>query len=140
MANRVSLENQELLGKWICAKTNADYIEQEEQYIGLLDDDNNIVAVTAFSDYNGASIRMHVAIEGKLTREYIRFCYYYPFEQLKVNKVIGLVNSNNKEALRFDLHSGWVIEAIIKDAAPDGDMYILSMTKEQCRFLRTKFK
>ena len=128
--------DQPILGQWICAKTGAQYIPNEEQYIGLLAEDGKILAVTAFSDYNGASIRMHVAIEGRLTREYIRFCYDYPFNQLGVKKLIGLVDSNNKKALKFDLHSGWVEEAVIKDAAPNGNVHILTMTREQCRFIK----
>jgi len=140
VANSITLENQEALGRWICAKTNASFIAGEEQYIGLINEDGTIAAVTAFSDYNGASIRMHVAIEGKLNREYIRYCYSYPFQQLKIKKLIGLVDSNNKDALRFDLHSGWVQEAVIKDAAPNGDIIVLTMTRDQCRFIRSKFK
>lgn len=140
MAKTINVVDQEILGKWICKKTNAGFIAGEEQYIGLINEDGSIAAVTAFSDYNGASIRMHVAIEGKLNREYIRYCYSYPFEQLKIKKLIGLVDSNNKEALRFDLHSGWVQEAVIKDAAPKGDIIVLTMTRHQCRFIRTNFK
>lgn len=128
-------EPKDILGRWLCERTAGTYTG-EGQYIGLLED-GQIIAVVGFEDYNGASIRMHVAAVGKrwMTREYLRFCFWYPFEQLKVKKIIGLVSSNNEQALRFDRHLGFVDEAVIKDAAPDGDLHILTMNKEQCKFL-----
>lgn len=126
---------KEILGKWLCDRTGGTYTG-EGQYIGLVEG-GNILAVVGFEDYNHASIRMHVAAEGKrwMTREYLRFCFWYPFKQLKVKKIIGLVSSNNEQALRFDKHLGFIEEAIIKDAAPDGDLFILTMTEKQCRFI-----
>lgn len=130
-------EPKDILGQWLCSRTGGIYTG-EGQYIGLVEN-GQIIACVGFEDYNGASIRMHVAGEGKrwLTRDYLKFCFWYPFEQLKVKKIIGLVSSKNEQALRFDKHLGMVHEATIKDAAPDGDLLILTYTKEQCKFLAT---
>lgn len=123
------------LGRWLCERTGGTY-SGEGQYIGLLEN-GQIIACVGFEDYNGASIRMHVAAEGKrwMTRDYLRFCFWYPFEQLKVKKIIGLVDSSNEQALRFDRNLGFQDEGLIKDAAPHGDLHILTMTKAQCRFI-----
>lgn len=96
-----------------------------------------IIACVAYDNFNGASICMHVAGEGKrwLTREYLRFCFAYPFEQLKVRKVLGLVPSTNADAIKFDEHLGFVREAVISEAVPGGDLIVYSMTREQCRHL-----
>lgn len=128
-------EPKAILGKWLCARTGGTYTG-EGQYIGLVEG-GKILAVVGFEDYNYASIRMHVAAEGKrwMTREYLRFCFWYPFKQLKVKKIIGLVSSNNHQALKFDRHLGFVDEAVIKEAAPDGDLVILTMSEKQCRFI-----
>jgi RimJ/RimL family protein N-acetyltransferase len=70
-----------------------------------------------------------------MEKEWMRFCFDYVFNQVKVKKLIGLVSSANQRALKLDKHFGYVEEGIIKDAAPDGDLHILTMTKEQCRVL-----
>lgn len=131
----ITSEPKEILGRWLCERTGGTYTG-EGQYIGLVED-GQIIACVGFEDYNGSSIRMHVAGEGKrwLTREYLRFCFWYPFEQLKVKKVIGLVDSSNEQALRFDRHLGMIEEGRIKDAAPNGDLIIMTYTKQQCKYL-----
>lgn len=98
-----------------------------------------LVAGVAYDQYNGASICMHVVGEGKrwLTREFLRFCFAYPFEQLRVRKVLGLVPSTNADAIRFDEHLGFRREAVISDAVPGGDLIVYSMTREQCRYLES---
>jgi len=90
-----------------------------------------------FDHYNGRSIAMHVAGDGRrwLNREFIRACFDYVFRQLGVNKVIGMVPSWNKDALRFDFKLGFEKEAVIEDAVPGGDLIILTMTRDQCRWL-----
>lgn len=130
-------DRQEVLGRWLCERTGGAYLAGESTYIGL-ETDGKIVAVAGYDDYNGASVRAHLAIDGKLTPEFIWYGFYYPFEELKVNKIIGLVASTNHKALRLDKHFGYIEEAIIKDAVPYGDLHILTMTKDQCRYLTRK--
>lgn len=132
-------DRQKELGEWIAKRTGGAYVEGEQKYIGL-ETDGQIVAVASYANCNGASVYVHLAIDGRLTPEFLWFGFYYPFEQLKVNKLIGLVESTNTKALRLDLHFGYVHEATIKDAAPGGDMLILTMTRAQCRFLKRKVK
>jgi RimJ/RimL family protein N-acetyltransferase len=82
---------------------------------------------------------MHVAsVPGKrwMTREYLRVCFDYPFNQLKVKKIIGLVDSQNTDALKFDENLGFVTEYILQDAGKTANLHILSMTRQQCRFLK----
>lgn len=97
-----------------------------------------LVAGVLFDNCVGRSVQMHVAAIGKrwMTREYLHFCFRYPFEQLGVNKIIGLVDSTNSTALTFDRHLGFQDEAVIAGAGREGDIVILSMTRDQCRFLK----
>ncbi len=103
-----------------------------------LEEDGELIAAVIFDMYNGASIAMHVAaVPGArwMTREYLAVCFRYPFVQLKVRKIIGLVSSANRQAQRFDEHLGFVLEGTLKDAHPDGDLLLYSMSSEQCRWL-----
>lgn len=133
-------EPKPILADWINHRLAEDLgfmpeYDPENMYIGW--DHHGLQAVVEFSDYNGASIRMSVAGEGRrwLVRDYLWYCFYYPFVELGVKKIIGMVSSSNQDALRFDKHLGMVEEAVIKDACPKGDLHILTMTPQQCRFL-----
>jgi RimJ/RimL family protein N-acetyltransferase len=106
------------------------------QGIGL-DRDGELIAGVLYDNFNGKSVCMHVAGVGNwLNRDFLRVCFDYPFNQMKVGKLIGLVDSGNAKALKFDRHLGFVSEALIKDAGKTGDLHILTMTREQCRFLK----
>lgn len=125
----------EILGPWLCARTGGEYTRCG-QYIGMVDD-GEVIACVGFEDYNGRSIRMHVAGVGKrwMTKEYLRYCFYYPFIELGVNTIIGLVDSTNADALRFDRHLGFEQQAVLEDAGQYGDLIILTMAREHCRFI-----
>ena len=71
-----------------------------------------------------------------MTREWFNVLFGYAFNQLKVKKIMGVVDSTNIKALQFDAHIGFVEEATIKDAGKHGDLIILTMTRQQCRFLK----
>ena len=92
--------------------------------IGIgLEQDGQIIAGAKYDNFNGASVCVHLAaVEGCrwMTREYLFACFDYPFRQLGVKKLLGLVDSSNTRARSFDEHIGYTVEAVIKDAAPGG--------------------
>lgn len=126
------------VGKWVCERAGGNFTGGTA--IGL-EKDGDLVAGVIYEVYNGASVFMHVAGTGKywMNREFLWFAFYYPFNQLKVNKVLGVVGGGMENVLDFDQHLGFVIEHRIKDAHPTGDMVILSMTRAQCRFLEPRY-
>jgi RimJ/RimL family protein N-acetyltransferase len=126
------------VGPWVCQRTGGTWSPVDSVAVGL-EKNGELVAGVTFDHFNGASLCMHVASDGSkrwLNREFLRFCFQYAFDQAKVKKVIGLVPSSNTQALRFDLHLGFSEEARIKDAHPEGDLLILTMTRPQCRWIK----
>jgi hypothetical protein len=101
--------------------------------------DGNVIAGVWYEAYTKTSIMTHIALEGKMSKEFLAVIFDYPFVQLGVDKLIGPTNSNNEDAMRFIPKLGFVEEARIKDAFPDGDMVLLTMTKDKCRFLGEKY-
>lgn len=125
------------VGPWVCQRTGGTWTG-DGSAIGY-EKDGKLIAGVLYDQYNGRSACMHVASDGSrkwMTRDYLWICFDYPFNQLKLNKLLGLVDSTNEKALAFDKHLGFVEEAIIKDAGKHGDLVILSMTRQQCRFLK----
>lgn len=129
---RIITNDDRRVGEWVCERTGGSYTEGVA--IGL-ENNGELVAGVIVDDYNGASARMHVAGEGQwLTREFLFVCFDYVFRQLNLNVVIGVVSSANAQALRFDKHLGFNELARIPKGHPAGDLVILTMTKEDCRY------
>lgn len=100
-----------------------------------------IVAGVWFEGWNGANLNIHVAAEpgGKwMTREFLWFVFHYAFEQCGARRLTGWVEESNHAARRFDEHLGFVLETRLKAAAPQGDMLVYTMWKDDCRWLKIK--
>lgn len=135
---RIIVDQPDLIGSWVAAKTQGEWVRGMGTAIGLIDENLQLLAGVAYTSWNGASLYMHVAaVPGRqwLNRKFLHICFDYPFNQLGAKKLIGLVGSQNADALRFDQNLGFVLEATLKGAHPDGDLLVLTMTREQCRWL-----
>lgn len=133
---KIIVGDDERIGKWVAERTDGQYREGGK-CIGL-EQDGKLIAGVLYDSYNGASICMHVAIEGRLNKELLWFAFYYPFEQLKVNVIIGIVPEGNMKARKFDEHLGFRLKVRIPDADPSGDLLIYTMHKHECRWLHVK--
>lgn len=141
MNKRVVTGQEALFGPWLMGLLKSYWYTGRGHIIGLWDMDNCMpLAGCLFEASNGASIMMHCAGIGKnwLNREFLWFVFYYPFEQLRITKIISPVESDNTDCRRFIEHIGFTLEATLKDAAPKGDLLIYTMTKDQCKWLNLK--
>lgn len=140
---RVLTGHDDVFGPWLMERVSGGkWIPGRGSTIGLWEDGKGPIAACLYESCNGAMVLGHLAGDGKrwMNREYLWYCFHYPFNELKVNKIIGLVNSDNLEARKLDEHMGFTLEATLKDAAPNGDLLIYSMTRDQCRWLNLKGK
>lgn len=136
---RIVWDEPERVGRFVCDRVGGRFDPAMATAIGMEVDDV-LVAGVMFDNFNGRSISMHVAGDGGhwMTRDYARACFGYAFNQLGVNKIIGLVDSSNEAARRYDEHLGFHLEATITGAGNVGDLLIYSMTPEQCRWIGRK--
>lgn len=108
----------------------------------MLIEGDRMLASVLFTDYDAVNIGIHVASDGSkrwLSRKFLRACFSYPFEQLGVQRVTGLVSTSNVDALKFDLHLGFVVEGRLRKAAQDGsDLLVLGMLRHECRHLKER--
>lgn len=102
--------------------------------------DGEVKAVVAFDNILDKSCEMHTAaiVPNWISKDLLWACFDYPFNILKVKVILASVASTNKEALRLDRHLGFVDKAYIEDAHIDGDLVILAMRRENCRWLDIK--
>lgn len=130
--------DKDFVGSWIAKRCNMVWTSENSTAIGLLKDEK-LVAGVWYEDFNKRSITCHIAITGKMTREYLHIIFHYPFVQLGVEKIVVPVTSNNEASLKFVKNLGFKEEARLLDVSPDGDMIFFVMPKDKCRFLGEKY-
>ena len=105
--------------------------------------DGVIIAATVFDGFSECDCNMHIASNGSghwLTRKFLISSFAYPFIQLKLRRVTGLVPAKNTNALRFDHHLGFITEGVCRYALPDDDIVVLGLLREDCRFIHPKYR
>ena len=103
-----------------------------------LERDGELIAGVLYEGFNGVNCWMHVATTPakKWTLEYLRYCFYYPFVEVGLQRVSGAVEASNLAARRFDEHLGFKQEAVLHGAASDGgDVILYVMRREDCRYV-----
>lgn len=126
------------VGEWVACELKGRYDAGISKALGIARD-GHIDAGIIFEDWNGRSVTVHIAARGRFTREFLWCVADYAYRQLGVTKLIAPVYSDNSRMIRMILRMGFVPEALIEDAAPDGDILIFTMTKAQCRFLGSRY-
>jgi len=99
-----------------------------------------LVAGVVFNEWNGANINGHIAATGRhaFTRDFLWAMGHYPFVQLGVKRVTGLVAEGNLAARRFNEHLGYQLETRLAGAHPTGDLLIYVMWPENYKWLEKK--
>lgn len=132
--------DKDLIGPWVFRRVAKVWGPEGREAVGLVGEDGIPVAGIVFEDYTGqgGSVSLHISIDNPNIpiRNLLVTAASYCFDQMGVNKVVGLIPSNNVDALRFDMRLGFKPEAVLKDIYPDGDLVILTMYKHECRFYR----
>ena len=102
--------------------------------------EGNLLGGNLYTGYTGASIHLHMAgfAPNWASRDFLWVAFDYPFNQLGCKKVFGQVPETNTRALEIDLKLGFKIEARIEDVFPDGACLVLSLAREDCRWLKLK--
>lgn len=128
--------DQKAVGAFVAAKMKTDGFK-DFTAIGL-GENGALIAGVIYNNFSSANVCMHVAaVEGRnwLNRDFLFACFDYPFNQLKVRTVVGLVPKKNKQARKFDESLGFRMTGCIPDGMPKDDLLLYTMTRSQCRWL-----
>jgi RimJ/RimL family protein N-acetyltransferase len=135
---KVVTDNQDHLRGWITGVLGMQF-SPYATFIGQ-EIDGEVKAVVAFDNILDKSCEMHTAaiVPNWISKDLLWACFDYPFNILKVKVILATVASTNTEALKLDRHLGFVDKAYIENAHIDGDLVILAMRVEDCRWLDIK--
>lgn len=133
---RLVLDDHPRVAAFVAQQTDSDM--NWIGYFGLgLEQDGELVAGVIIESYTGRNANIHVAGIGKhwLNRNYLAVVFDFCFNRLGLQRLTGLVEAGNTAALRFDTHLGFKHEHTMPDGGRHGDLHILCMRREDCRYL-----
>jgi RimJ/RimL family protein N-acetyltransferase len=137
MSSKLIYGDEERLLPWALSRVGVCQFRTDAHSIGL-ERDGELVAVVVFDGFSDFDCNMHVASDGTtrwMTKEYLLSVFAYPFTQLGLRRVTGLVPASNAKALAFDEHIGFVREGYHPHAMGDDDLISLGLLRENCRFI-----
>jgi hypothetical protein len=94
-----------------------------------------------FASFMPKACQMHIAAVDEvnwMSRDLLWAAFDYPFNKIGVSVILGQVCADNESALKLNRHLGFKVVAEIPDAHMDGDLVIMAMRREDCRFLDIK--
>jgi hypothetical protein len=101
--------------------------------------DNAVKIVVGFNGFIGKICNMHTAYAEDwhfTPRDMLYKSFDYAFNFEGREKILGIVNSHNAKAMKFDAHLGFKEEHRLPGLHDNGgDVVILSMTRAQCKYL-----
>ena len=121
------------VGRWIASRLEASFDGNSEVAIGL-QIRGEMAAGVIYEQWNGKSVVCHIVFD-RITRRFLGEAFRYAFDVCGASKIIGPVWSDNQRALGMVAKLGFREEARIRDATPEGDIVLMTMVREQCRFL-----
>lgn len=98
----------------------------------------NLLGGVIYTDFTGRAISMHAAAWSPkwLTRDMLWTIFTYPFDNLGVEWCLAPVASTNARSMKLCLGLGFELHAVVPAIVPDGDLVILSMRRETCKWLK----
>lgn len=103
--------------------------------------DGELVAGVVYNHWSETNVCMHVGAVGKywLTPEFLFAAFDYPFNQVGVRRVTGLVPKKNRQARKFDEHLGFKLEGSMRQALADDDLLVYGLLRQECRYISKDF-
>jgi hypothetical protein len=124
------------MGDWLVRMMNHP-LPEETVCIGQ-ELGGNLVAVVGYCSFMPKACQMHIAAVSEvnwMNRDLLWAAFDYPFNKLGVSVILGQICGSNEDALKLNRHLGFKVVAEIADAHMDGDLVIMAMKREDCRWL-----
>ncbi|HEX5362327.1 MAG TPA: GNAT family protein [Fluviicoccus sp.] len=142
MTTRLIYGEEHRLLPWARERIGIHAFRRDAYTIGL-ERHGELVAVVVYDGFSDVDVNMHIASDGTrqwMSKELLVAAFAYPFIQLGMRRVTGMVPASNKQALAFDEHLGFVREGYHPNAMPGDDIVSLGLLRENCRFIPKEYR
>jgi hypothetical protein len=128
----------------IAQAAQIEYVPRLHHCIATYDKNDKLAGGVIFTNYLSGSVQIHMAgfQRNWVNKAILYLAFNYPFVQLGVKKLFGLVPERNIAARNNDLHLGFKIEYLTHDVFNYDDgvngMYLVSMYRQDCKWLKMR--
>jgi RimJ/RimL family protein N-acetyltransferase len=100
--------------------------------------EGEIRGAVIYHEYRGNDIQMSCAATSKkwLTKSVLRALFYYPFLQLKCDRVTAFVPKNNSGTRKFLESVGFKEEGNMRRGFITDDCIVYGMLKDECKWIK----
>lgn len=106
------------------------------EVLAAVGSDGRLLGGVLYVSFRRTDIETHWAGEtGWLSRAHLRGFFSYPFDQLGVRRVTGIIHRKNKTARKIAEKIGFKLEGVCRHAFENGDAMIYGMLKPECRWI-----
>lgn len=137
MSTKLIYGDEKRLLPWALERIGIGNFLRDAYSIGLERDDE-LVAVVVFDHFSSCDCNMHVASDGSanwLNKDLLLAAFAYPFVQLGLRRVSGVIPASNDKAIAFNEALGFKREGYCRKSLPDDDVVITGLMREDCRFI-----
>jgi RimJ/RimL family protein N-acetyltransferase len=133
---QITTENQEELRNWL-SKVGNNVYPQETKCIGQ-EKDGQLIAVVGYNNFTEKLCQIHVASTDVywLNKDLLFAIFDYPFNKVGVKVILAPICKDNHKSLNLCRKLGFVKVADIPYAHKDGDLVIMAMKRNQCKWLQ----
>jgi RimJ/RimL family protein N-acetyltransferase len=132
----ITTNNQDYLRNWLSVEGKYDYAK-DTMCIGQ-EKDGKLIAVLGYNNFTDKLCQIHVASTDVfwLTRELLFAIFDYPFNKVGLKVILAPICKDNFKSLNLCRKLGFVKVADIPYAHPNGDLIIMAMERNQCKWLQ----
>ena len=106
-------------------------------YISAVNESGQFLGGVAYSNFTAFDCCVDIASTSPyfLTRDTLRAFFSYPFLQLGLKRITGIVREDNARAMSLDLRLGFTPEGSLRNYFGDRSGIIMGMLREECRWI-----
>jgi RimJ/RimL family protein N-acetyltransferase len=132
----VTTENQSYLKEWL-SEAGKDKYSDDTMCIGQ-EKDGQLIAVVGYNNFTEKLCQIHVASTDVywLNKDLLFAIFDYPFNKVGVKVILAPICKDNHKSLNLCRKLGFEKVAEIPYAHKDGDLVIMSMKRNQCKWLQ----
>lgn len=131
----LTVENQDYMRLWATKVLDLP-LPADATCLGQVINDE-LRAVVVYCNFQGKSCQTHICSVGSnwMSKDFLWAMFDYPFNKLGLKVILGIISGSNDKSLKLSRKLGFEDVAKIPDAHKDGDLWILTMRKHQCKWL-----
>lgn len=125
-------------GRLVARKAGIGFDPEVDFAVSRITEAGELLGGVIYTNYTGVAVQMHQAgwHPRFATTQFMWVIYDFPFNMLHVDKVIATVPSTNERAMKITQQMGFTYVTTVPGVVRGGDMEILSMSRQACRWLK----